>query len=132
MQPITEVDCAYDSALDHDLPRTSLYQEEGRVGGREPLSVGLVCAFETERSLVLSIPAGSRTLREVGQHMHSERRSKKSRISDGGVFNDQVCHKTTMMMMICHQSKANARCEAAAPRAVGVDYPTTVARRCAA
>ncbi|CAN0469518.1 unnamed protein product, partial [Ectocarpus sp. 12 AP-2014] len=65
-------------------------QEEGRVGGREPLSVGLVCAFETERSLVLSIPAGSRTLREVGQHMHSERRSKKSRISDGGVFGDQV------------------------------------------
>ncbi|CAM9885226.1 unnamed protein product, partial [Ectocarpus sp. 4 AP-2014] len=64
-------------------------QEEGRVGGREALSVGLVCAFETERSLVFSISAGSRTLREVGQHMHSERRSKKSRISDGGVFNDQ-------------------------------------------
>ncbi|CBN75556.1 hypothetical protein Esi_0128_0039 [Ectocarpus siliculosus] len=64
-------------------------QEEGRVGGREPLSVGLVCAFETERSLVLSIPAGSRTLKEVGQQMHSERRSKKNSVSDGGVFNDQ-------------------------------------------
>ncbi|CAM9456977.1 unnamed protein product, partial [Ectocarpus fasciculatus] len=65
-------------------------QEEGRVGGREPLSVGLVCAFETERSLVLSIPAGSRTLREVGQQMHSGRRSKKSRNFDGSVFDDQV------------------------------------------
>lgn len=119
--------------LGHDLQRTSHCQEEGRVGGREPLSVGLVCAFETERSLVLSIPAGSLTLREVGQQMHSERRRNKSRVSDGGMFNDQVWHETitTITMMICRQSTANARCETAAPRTVGVDFPT-VARRYAA
>ena len=41
--------------------------------------MGLVDAFEKERSLVLSIPPGSRTLREVGQQMHNERQEQKEK-----------------------------------------------------
>ncbi|CAM9269579.1 unnamed protein product, partial [Pylaiella littoralis] len=65
-------------------------QEEGRLDGQEALNVGLVGAFEKERSLVLSIPAGSRTLREVGQQMHIERLKKRKKKLPDGVFLDQV------------------------------------------
>lgn len=47
--------------------------------------------FEKERSLVLSIPAGSRTLREVGRQMHSQRsKKKKKNDADDEEFFDQV------------------------------------------
>eukprot|EP00903_Cladosiphon_okamuranus_P005834 g5775.t1 len=68
------------------------HKEVGRPEGREALSVGLVDAFEKERSLVLSIPAGSRTLREVGQQIHKangRRYKKKESTADGAIF-DQV------------------------------------------
>lgn len=74
-------------------------QEVGRPEGREALSVGLVDAVEKERSLVLSIPAGSRTLREVGQKMHSENQAKKNKkkkeSAADGEFLDQVSQHRT-------------------------------------
>jgi len=66
-------------------------QEEGALDEREALSVGLVGVFERERSLVLSIPAGSRTLREVGRQIHSQRSKKrKKRPTDDEEFFYQV------------------------------------------
>lgn len=71
----------------------TMLQEVGRPEGREALSIELVDAFEKERSLVLSIPAGSRTLREVGRQMHAERRAKEkknNKFTADGTLVDQV------------------------------------------
>ncbi len=79
-----------DPATAASLPLHNL-KEDGALDEREALSVGLVGVFERERSLVLAIPAGSRTLREVGGQMHSQRSKKrKKRRNDDEEFFDQV------------------------------------------
>lgn len=67
-------------------------QEEGWLTGRAPLSVRLVAAFERERTLVLSIPAGSRTLREIGARIHAavDKKTTKRTGTRSERFHDQV------------------------------------------
>ncbi|CAN0052984.1 unnamed protein product, partial [Scytosiphon promiscuus] len=76
-------------------------QEEGHLDGREPLCVGLAGAFAKERVLVLSIPAGSRTLRDIGQELHTARRRKKKRISDEAFFEQMESLAVQACRAIC-------------------------------
>lgn len=68
---------------------TVLRQEQGSLDGRGLFSVGLVDAFERERILVLSVPSGSRTLREIGESMHERRRTTDG---TGGHLSESAFH----------------------------------------
>lgn len=67
-------------------------QEEGGFDGADPLSVALVAAYEQEKSLVLSIPAASRTLQEIGEWVHARRKMHRSGTPAEDLLHDKVCY----------------------------------------
>lgn len=72
------------------------------------MSVGLIAAFEKERSLVLSVPAATRTLREIGQRMHAKRKTRGGQAAED-MFCAKVCKSNSKRRLLQMDSNVEAR-----------------------
>lgn len=71
----------------------------------------LISAFELERTLVLSVPATSETLQEIGQRLHAGRTKRRTRTGGGeseqrlaAEFHEQVSNFQEFISISMHRS----------------------------